>query len=89
MSMPVSFLPAAPVSPAGPNAASSKSEPDGGARFDVHTCSACHNDQKRFGAGSHANDVDSPAVTANATADGGVWTQPTKLPVSAKRERKS
>jgi len=35
MSMPVSFLPAAPVSPAGPNAASSKSEPDGGARFDA------------------------------------------------------
>src|SRR6185369_8093332 len=46
----------------------------GGARFDVHTCSACHNDQKRFGAGSHASDVDYPAVTANATADGGVWT---------------
>ena len=44
----------------------------GGARFDIHTCSACHNDQKRFGAGSGATNVDAPTVTA--TPDGGTWT---------------
>src|SRR5205823_2346877 len=33
----------------------------GGARFDVRTCSACHNDQKRFGAPSTGT-PDSPVV---------------------------
>jgi OmcA/MtrC family decaheme c-type cytochrome len=40
----------------------------GGVRYDVRTCSACHNDQKRFGATSTG--IDSPAVASDGTWTG-------------------
>src|SRR4051812_25901505 len=40
----------------------------GGVRYDVRTCAACHNDQKRFPASGSA--VDSPAVAADGTWTG-------------------
>jgi OmcA/MtrC family decaheme c-type cytochrome len=40
----------------------------GGVRFDVRTCAACHNDQKRFAATGTA--IDSPSVAANGTWTG-------------------
>jgi hypothetical protein len=48
----------------------------GGARFDVHTCSACHNDQRRFGAASgHSSDYDAPAIAADGTWTGAMIVQ--------------
>jgi len=40
----------------------------GGVRFDIHSCSACHNDQKRFAATSSG--VDSPPVAVDGTWTG-------------------
>jgi OmcA/MtrC family decaheme c-type cytochrome len=37
----------------------------GGVRYDVRTCSACHNDQKRFAAATSG--IDSPAIGSDAT----------------------
>src|SRR5262249_13361321 len=51
----------------------------GGARFDIHTCVACHNDQKRYGAASgHANDYDAPAVNPDGTWTGSAIVQNTE-----------
>ena len=37
----------------------------GGVRYDIRTCAACHNDQKRFAASGTA--IDSPSVAADGT----------------------
>ena len=37
----------------------------GGVRYDIRTCAACHNDQKRFAVSGTA--IDSPSVAANGT----------------------
>jgi OmcA/MtrC family decaheme c-type cytochrome len=41
----------------------------GGARFDIHTCAACHNDQRRYQAPA-PNGPDSPPIAADGTWSG-------------------